>query len=119
MEADVELAARQLARMRGMNAAYHRRFFGDVRFVLVVILLLFAGGLGLDRHLYLAVPFVALFGATQTAFDASYLVFSRQYSSGTNSCSPIGGGLEFRTRPEVGRAGANDAPAALTLEKMV
>lgn len=81
MEADVELAARQLARMRGMNAAYHRRFFGDVRFVLVVVLLLFAGGLELDRHLYLAIPFVALFGATQTAFDASYLVFSRHYSA--------------------------------------
>lgn len=81
MEADVELAARQLSRMRGMNAAYHRRFFGDVRFVLVLVLLLFAGGLELDRHLYLAIPFVALFGATQTAFDASYLIFSRHYAA--------------------------------------
>jgi hypothetical protein len=81
MEADVELAARQLARMRGMNGAYHRRFFGDVRFVLVIVLLLFAGGLELDRHLYLAIPFVALFGAAQTAFDASYLVFSRHYAT--------------------------------------
>lgn len=81
MEADVELAARQLARMRGMDAAYHRRFFGDVRFTLVLVLALFAGGLELDRRLYLAIPFVALLGATQTAFDASYLVFSRHYAT--------------------------------------
>lgn len=81
MEPDIELAARQLARMRGMNAAYHRRFFGDVRFVVVLVLALLAAGLELDRRMFLAIPFVALLGAAQTAFDASYLMFSRHYAA--------------------------------------
>jgi hypothetical protein len=81
MEPRHRLAAEQLARMRGMNAAYHHRFFSDVRFTLVVELLLLAGGLAIDTRLYLAVPVVALMGAVQTAFDASYLIFSRQYAT--------------------------------------
>lgn len=76
-----QLAAAQLARMRGMNAAYHNRFFSDIRFTLVIELLLLAGGLAIDTRLYLAVPVVALMGAVQTAFDASYLIFSRQYAT--------------------------------------
>ena len=34
-----------------------------------------------DRWLFLAIPIVALIGAAQTAFDASYLIFSRQYAT--------------------------------------
>lgn len=81
MEPRHRLAAEQLSRMRGMNAAYHHRFFSDIRFTLVVELLLLAGGLAIDTRLYLAVPVVALMGAVQTAFDASYLIFSRQYAT--------------------------------------
>jgi hypothetical protein len=81
MEPQLELAARQLARMRGMNAAYHRRFFSDVRFSVVVILLTLLAGATWERWMFLAVPFLALAGAAQTAFDASYLLFSRQYAS--------------------------------------
>lgn len=81
MEPRHRLAAEQLSRMRGMNAAYHNRFFSDIRFTLVVELLLLAGGLAIDTRLYLAVPVVALMGAVQTAFDASYLIFSRQYAT--------------------------------------
>ncbi len=75
------LAATQLARMRAMTGYYHRRFFADVRFTLVIILGLFgAGQFGADR-LYLGVAPVALLGAAQTAFDASYLIFARQYAA--------------------------------------
>jgi hypothetical protein len=81
MEPRHQLAAAQLQRMRGMNAAYHNRFFADTRFTLLVELALLAGGLAIDTRLYLAVPVVALMGAVQTAFDASYLIFSRQYAS--------------------------------------
>ncbi len=81
MEPRHQLAAAQLQRMRGMNAAYHNRFFSDIRFTLVVELALLAGGLAIDTRLYLAVPLVALMGAVATAFDASYLIFSRQYAT--------------------------------------
>jgi hypothetical protein len=81
MEPRHQLAAAQLQRMRGMNAAYHNRFFGDTRFTLMAELALLAGGLAIDTRLYLAVPVVALMGAVQTAFDASYLIFSRQYAT--------------------------------------
>lgn len=77
----MQLAADQLARMRGMNAMYHDRFFADIRFTLVVQLGLFAAGYAIDRRLMLAIPVVALLGAVQTAFDASYLIFSRQYAT--------------------------------------
>ncbi len=81
MEPELELAARQLERMRGMNAAYHRRFFSDIRFSVVAVLLLLLAGAEWERWLFLAVPFLALLGAVQTAFDASYLIFSRQYAA--------------------------------------
>jgi hypothetical protein len=81
MDDSVNLAAQQLARMRGMNAAYHQRFFSDVRFTLALELLLFAAGYAIDPRLFLAIPVVALVGAAQTAFDASYLIFSRQYAT--------------------------------------
>lgn len=81
MNDDVRLAAAQLARMRGMTGLYHVRFFADVRYTATVGLALGAGGFAIDPALFLAIPFVALLGATQTAFDASYLIFARQYAA--------------------------------------
>ncbi len=81
MDHDITIALQQLGRMRGMNALYHRQFFSDVRFTAVLILALFVAGAAIDRWLFLAVPFVALLGAASTAFDASYLIFSRQYAT--------------------------------------
>ena len=81
MDAQVELASRQLARMRGMNARYHDRFFSDIRFSTLGVLALVVAGLTVDRWIFLAIPVLALLGATQTAFDASYLIFSRQYAA--------------------------------------
>lgn len=81
MEARHELAARQLARMRGMVALYHRQFFSDIRFSTAVELGLFALGFWIDARLFLTIPFVALIGANQTAFDASYLIFARHYAA--------------------------------------
>jgi hypothetical protein len=81
MEPRLQLAADQLSRMRAMNAMYHDRFFGDIRFTLVVQLALFTAGYAIDRRIMLAIPVVALMGAVQTAFDASYLIFSRQYAT--------------------------------------
>jgi hypothetical protein len=77
----VAVAGEQLARMRGMNAAYHRRFFADIRFTTIVSLGLLAAGMAVDDRLFLAIPPVALLGACQTAFDASYLIFSRHYAA--------------------------------------
>lgn len=64
-----------------MNAAYHQRFFSDIRFTTLLTLGLFAFGLGVDDRMYLAIPIVALIGACQTAFDANYLIFSRHYAA--------------------------------------
>ena len=75
------MAAAQLARMRGMTAMYHRRFFLDVNVTTVLIVgLLVVGWLGADPA-FLVIPVVALMGAVQTAFDASYLTFARWYAS--------------------------------------
>jgi hypothetical protein len=81
MEPRIRLAERQLERMRAMNAAYHRRFFADIRFSIVAELVLLTVGAAFNRWVFLAVPVVALIGACQTAFDASYLIFSRQYAA--------------------------------------
>jgi hypothetical protein len=81
MDPATELAERQLARMRGMNALYHRRFFSDIRFHLVLTLALLAAGVVVHPAFYLAVAPVVLAGACQTAFDASYLLFSRHYAA--------------------------------------
>jgi hypothetical protein len=75
------MAAAQLSRMRGMTAMYHRRFFLDVNVTTVVIIgLLVVGWFGADPA-FLVVPVVALMGAVQTAFDASYLIFARWYAT--------------------------------------
>lgn len=81
MSHELTVASAQLARMRGMNAAYHRQFFADIRFTTVVTLGIFVAAFAVDDRLVLAVPVVALLGACQTAFDASYLIFSRHYST--------------------------------------
>ena len=81
MEPRHQLAAQQLARMRGMVALYHRQFFSDIRFSIAVELALFALGFWVDPRLFLAIPVVALIGANQTAFDASYLIFARHYAT--------------------------------------
>jgi len=74
-------AAQQLARMRGMTRFYHERFFADVRFSTVAMLLLFVAGWWEVPEAFALVPVVALLGATSTAFDASYLIFARQYAA--------------------------------------
>ena len=81
MYQDIVTARAQLARMRGMNAKYHDRFFSDVRVTTAGILAMFVAGAGVDSWLFLTIPFIALLGATSTAFDASYLIFSRQYAT--------------------------------------
>jgi hypothetical protein len=81
MEPALTFANAQLARMRAMNGAYHRRFFADIRFMIVIQLALFAGGIAVDPWFFAFTPWMALVGACQTAFDASYLIFSRQYAT--------------------------------------
>lgn len=80
-EARLRLLESQLARMRGMNALYHRLFFRDVRFTTILVLgAIVAARIVDDPGILLVVPFIALIGACQTAFDASYLIFSRHYA---------------------------------------
>lgn len=74
------LAAAQLRRMRGMNRFYHERFFADVRFVTVGVVALLVIGWWSVPLAFLLIPPLALIGAAQTAFDASYLIFSRHYA---------------------------------------
>jgi len=71
----------QLSRMRSMDAAYHARFFSDVRWTTAMTLALFVAGFAVDTRMFMAIPVVTLLGACQTAFDATYLIFSRQYAS--------------------------------------
>jgi hypothetical protein len=78
---ELDLATRQLARMRSMNRYYHGRFFADIRASTLMIVALFATGWALTPEVFLLIPAVALLGANQTAFDASYLIFARHYST--------------------------------------
>lgn len=64
-----------------MNAKYHARFFADVRYSVTACLGLFVVAAAVDGRLMALIPVVALIGAAQTAFDASYLIFSRQYAT--------------------------------------
>ncbi len=64
-----------------MNRFYHERFFSDVRFTTTAALALFVVGAWEVPLAFLLVPPVALLGAAQTAFDASYLIFSRHYAT--------------------------------------
>lgn len=63
-----------------MNRYYHQRFFSDVRFTTIAITSLFVAGFWEIPLAFLLIPPVALLGAAQTAFDASYLIFSRHYA---------------------------------------
>lgn len=67
--------------MRGMDAMYHRRFFADVRYITLLVLALFVVAWTVNEAFLLLIPFVALIGACQTAFDASYLIFARRYAT--------------------------------------
>lgn len=80
MDDRMQMAGAQLARMRGMTAMYHRRFFLDVNITTVLVLALFVVGWFGAEPAFLVVPVVALTGAVQTAFDASYLIFARWYA---------------------------------------
>ncbi len=81
MKDATSLAAAQLRRMRGMNRYYHERFFGDVRFITVGVVVLFVIGWWEVPFAFLLIPPLTLIGAAQTAFDASYLIFSRHYAA--------------------------------------
>lgn len=81
MDSTLKIAADQLGRMRGMTRYYHERFFADIRLQVVATLVLFVIGFWEVEGAFLLVPVVALYGAVQTAFDASYLIFARQYAA--------------------------------------
>ncbi len=81
MDDRLRLKAAQLGRMRGMTRYYHERFFSDVRFTAASMLVLFVLGWWEVEEAFLLVPVAALFGATITAFDASYLLFARHYAA--------------------------------------
>ena len=80
MDPTLQIAADQLGRMRGMTRYYHERFFSDIRLQVVATLALFVVGFWQVEGAFLLVPVIALYGAVQTAFDASYLIFARQYA---------------------------------------
>lgn len=67
--------------MRSMNRYYHGRFFADIRASTLLIVGLFVAGWAFSPEAFLLIPVVALLGANQTAFDASYLIFARHYST--------------------------------------
>jgi hypothetical protein len=81
MDDSVRLASAQLARMRSMTGMYHRRFFLDVNLTTVLVLGLFLVGWAGPSEAFLLIPVIALLGAAQTAFDASYLIFARWYAT--------------------------------------
>lgn len=64
-----------------MTRYYHERFFSDVRLTSILVVGLLVIGWWRVPEAFLLVPVVALLGANQTAFDASYLIFARQYAA--------------------------------------
>jgi len=81
MDPTLKIATDQLGRMRGMTRYYHERFFSDIRLQVVLTIALFVVGFWEVEGAFLLIPVVALYGAVQTAFDASYLIFARQYAA--------------------------------------
>ncbi len=75
------IAAQQLGRMRGMTRYYHERFFSDIRFSIIASVALLLIGWWEIPEAFLLVPVVALIGAVASSFDASYLIFARQYAA--------------------------------------
>lgn len=63
-----------------MVGMYHRMFFSDVRTAFILVVALLALGWWGIPQMFLVVPFVCLWAATQTAFDASYLIMARHYA---------------------------------------
>lgn len=78
---ELELAHTQLQRMRGMTRYYHERFFTDTRYTAFGVIALLLIGFWDIPEAFLLVPLVALIGANQTAFDASYLFMARRYAA--------------------------------------
>jgi hypothetical protein len=64
-----------------MTRYYHARFFADTRFTMVAVVSLLVLGAWAVPEAFLLVPVVALVGANQTAFDASYLYMARHYAA--------------------------------------
>lgn len=64
-----------------MTVEYHRQFFTNTRLAMALIVALFVAALWIDMLISLLIPFVALWAAVQTAFDASYLMFARHYAA--------------------------------------
>lgn len=64
-----------------MTRYYHGRFFADTRLVATAVLALFLVGFWAVPEVFLLIPIVALLGANQTAFDASYLFMARRYAA--------------------------------------
>jgi hypothetical protein len=81
MKDSTRIAAQQLGRMRGMTRYYHEQFFSDVRYSTLAAATLLLVGWWQVPEAFLLVPVLALIGAAQTAFDASYLIFARQYAA--------------------------------------
>ena len=82
---ELELAHAQLGRMRGMTRYYHQRFFSDTRATAAGIIALLILGFWTVPEAFLLIPVVALVGANQTAFDASYLFMARSYATALES----------------------------------
>lgn len=64
-----------------MTRYYHERFFADTRYTAFAVIVLLLLGFWSIPEAFLAVPVVALLGANQTAFDASYLFMARRYAA--------------------------------------
>lgn len=64
-----------------MTRYYHEQFFSDIRLQVIATIALFVVAFWEVEGAFLLIPVVALYGAVQTAFDASYLIFARQYAA--------------------------------------
>lgn len=64
-----------------MTRHYHTRFFADTRYTAVGVIALLVIGFWSVPEAFLLIPVVALLGANQTAFDASYLFMARRYAA--------------------------------------
>lgn len=64
-----------------MTRYYHTRFFADTRYTAIGVIALLVIGSWSVPEAFLLVPVVALLGANQTAFDASYLFMARRYAA--------------------------------------
>ena len=64
-----------------MTRYYHERFFADTRYTAASVIALLLLGFWAVPEAFLLIPVVALLGANQTAFDASYLFMARHYAA--------------------------------------